>query len=107
MGWGNCGTDSRGRPIGYSFEGTCDHPGCKEKIDRGLAYACGGMHGDDEYSCEKYFCYKHKTVVVIQDESTRDGECISVCQDCYKILEENDLIENEEKEFAEGEGNDG
>ena len=43
MGWGNCGTDSQGRPIGYIFEAICDHPGCKEKIDRDwvmFAVAC-------------------------------------------------------------------
>src|SRR5690242_1453939 len=59
MGWGDCGTDSKGRPIGYVHEATCDHPGCEEKIDRGLAYACGGMHGTGEGGCEGYFCYKH------------------------------------------------
>lgn len=59
MGWANCGTDSLGRNIGYAHAGTCDHPGCKKKIDRGLAYACGGMHGEDEVSCEKYFCEEH------------------------------------------------
>lgn len=58
MGWADCGTDSRGRPIGYAFEATCDEPGCEEKIDRGLSYACGGMHGEDS-SCEEYFCPAH------------------------------------------------
>jgi hypothetical protein len=47
MGWANCGEDSRGRPIGYAWEATCDRPGCNAKIDRGLAYACGGMHGNE------------------------------------------------------------
>lgn len=60
MGWANCGDDSQGRPIGYAHEATCDHPGCAEKIDRGLAYACGGMHGDcGGQACEKYFCTAH------------------------------------------------
>jgi hypothetical protein len=72
MGWANCGEDSAGRPIGYAFAATCDHPGCDKEIDRGLAYACGGMHGEgclggeDDIdweasypSCEKYFCYEH------------------------------------------------
>lgn len=63
MGWANCGTDSQGRAIGYAHEATCDHPGCDAKIHRGLAYACGIMHGEDEWSCEKYFCEKHKTYV--------------------------------------------
>lgn len=63
MGWANCGTDSKGRPIGYGFVAYCDHPGCGAKIDRGLAYACGGMHGDGgnngDFGCEGYFCTKH------------------------------------------------
>ncbi len=58
MSWADCGTDSKGRPIGYAFAATCDHPGCTEEIDRGLAYACGGMHGTFN-SCEGYFCEKH------------------------------------------------
>jgi hypothetical protein len=53
MGWGDCGIDSQGRPIGYSFEAVCDHPECNEVIDRGLSHACGDMHGEDEISCEK------------------------------------------------------
>lgn len=59
MSWGDCGKDSRGRRIGYLYKGTCDHPDCNEKIDRGLAYACGGIHGAGGRSCEGYFCYKH------------------------------------------------
>lgn len=62
MGWSNCGLDSNGRPIGYVFAATCDFEGCEAKIDRGLGYACGGMHGEDDPpgSCEGYFCGKHE-----------------------------------------------
>ena len=59
MGWADCGVDSNGRPIGYAFEATCDYPGCTATIDRGLAYACGGMHGENGDDCEGYFCYNH------------------------------------------------
>lgn len=59
MGWGDCGTDSKGRQIGYVHSARCDHPGCKTKIDRGLSYSCGGMHGTGEGGCEGYFCYQH------------------------------------------------
>lgn len=62
MGWGDCGTDSKGRPIGYLFPAICDEPGCGKAIDRGLAYACGGMHGEnDGWDCEGYFCPDHLT----------------------------------------------
>lgn len=78
MGWANCGEDSKGRPIGYAHDATCDHPGCTEQINRGLAYACGGMHGDTEYSCEGYFCEKHR-----QQCLPVDGRLQQVCDACY------------------------
>lgn len=60
MGWADCGTDSKGRRIGYAFVAKCDHKGCKRKIDRGLSYACGGMHGTGSgFQCEGYFCHRH------------------------------------------------
>lgn len=59
MGWADCGTDDRGRPIGYAHGAICDRPGCGEKIDRGLAHACGGHHLGGEWFCDGYFCPKH------------------------------------------------
>ena len=80
MGWGNCGTDSKGRPIGYLFDAKCDHPGCNADIHRGLAYACGGMHGEDEFSCEGYFCPEHLTT------PEAESDCRSfVCFACAAI----------------------
>lgn len=81
MGWGDCGTDSNGRPIGYVFPATCDHPGCTAEIDRGLSYACGDMHGDDEISCERYFCSEHRRHYIEDSETGRD---VSVCEDCAR-----------------------
>ena len=78
MGWANCGEDSKGRPIGYAHRATCDQPGCKAKIDRGLSYACGGMHGELDWSCEKYFCPTHLSASLLVD-----GDVQSVCADCY------------------------
>lgn len=74
MGWASCGEDGQGRPIGYAHVAVCDEPGCDTRIDRGLAYACGGMHGDDVYHCEKYFCAEHLVVC------PKAGEF--VCQSC-------------------------
>lgn len=59
MGWAY--GEVNGREVGYSVEATCDKEGCEAKIDRGLAYCCGGMHGGDEYSCGGYFCSAHRT----------------------------------------------
>src|SRR6185437_800087 len=78
MGWANCGKDSRGRSIGYAIDGICDHPGCEAEIDRGLAHACGGMHGEDTLSCERYFCGPHHRNIV-----EFDGQHLALCDECY------------------------
>jgi len=64
-----------GREIGYGVDATCEHPfGCTENIDRGLSYACGGMHGADERSCTRYVCTDHQYWAP-------DGEA-HVCAEC-------------------------
>lgn len=82
MGWGDCGTDSNGRPIGYMFQAQCDHEGCNKLIDRGLSYACGDMHGNTEYGCEKYFCGEHRSHTVV----SCNGDYVNVCDQCAKEL---------------------
>lgn len=81
MSWSHCGTDKQGRLIGYAHKGLCDCFTCLNEIDRGLSYACGGMHGEDEHSCDKYFCSEHL-------EWTLDlcDEYKNVCQDCMVRL---------------------
>ncbi len=61
MGW-SIGFDTTwNRDIGYGVPAYCDHPGCPEKIDRGLSYVCcytepfGGEHG-----CGRFYCGKHE-----------------------------------------------
>jgi hypothetical protein len=81
MGWGDCGVDSKGRPIGYAFEAVCDHPGCNELIDRGLSYACGDMHGEDIASCDGYFCSKHRAHFV-----EVGGQELAICEGCASSL---------------------
>ena len=89
MGWGDCGLDSKGRPIGYLFEATCDYEGCDEKIDRGLSYACGGMHGEATgYDCEGYFCDKHMSCGF----EIPDVECPQLCLNCEaRLILDDDL----------------
>lgn len=59
MGW-SLGFDSNwNRDIGYGVPAICDHPGCDEKIDRGLSYVCGGEPYGGEDGCGLYFCSKH------------------------------------------------
>lgn len=47
------------RDIGYGVPAFCDHPGCSERIDRGLAYVCGGEPYGGEHGCGLYFCPNH------------------------------------------------
>lgn len=93
MSWSHCGKDSQGRDIGYAHAATCDHPGCDKVIDRGLSYACGGMHGEDEVSCEKYFCEEHLAYAVDSDDDLHN-----VCAECAELLKANgDWVEDEEE----------
>ena len=81
MGWANCGDDSKGRAIGYAHAATCDFAGCAAKIDRGLAYACGGMHGEENFACEGYFCSVH----MVHGVETIDGEVTQLCVKCFDL----------------------
>jgi len=59
MGW-SLGYDSNwGRDIGYGVPAICDHPGCNETIDRGLAHVCGGEPYGGDRGCGLYFCGNH------------------------------------------------
>lgn len=80
MGWANCGEDTKGRPIGYAHDATCDHEGCEAVIDRGLGYACGGMHGAGE-TCEGYFCGAHMTHRHLPGEDRWEQVCIPCAAD--------------------------
>lgn len=50
------------RDIGYGVPATCDHPDCNERIDRGLAYVCGGEPWGGEHGCGLFFCSQHRTI---------------------------------------------
>lgn len=100
MGWASCGDDSRGRPIGYAHRGTCDAPGCTHLIDRGLSYACGGMHGEADTYCEGYFCSRHLGCPDIEEEALEALEAeygahavTQLCPECCKAVEAMDLSE--------------
>lgn len=59
MGWAH-GDLADGREVGYAVPTTCEQEGCEAAIDRGLAYLCGEMHGqDDQHGCGRYFCGEH------------------------------------------------
>jgi|ERR1700722_803042 len=68
MGYAVYFDEKRNRDCGYGVPSTCDHPGCRRVIDRGLAYACGGEPFDNEFGCGLYFCEKHLHYDVQEDE---------------------------------------
>ena len=92
MGWANCGEDRDGRRIGYAVAARCDHPGCETEIDRGMAYACGGHHGEGDGACHKYFCDAHRRHYIAENiGGPRGGN--PVCQQCYdEFVAENGSI---------------
>lgn len=100
MGWAYCGKDSDGRDIGYSIAATCDHPECNKRIDRGLSYACGGMHGEGEVSCGKYFCEDHRANYVHDEHASE-----SVCDSCAaSLIASGEWAENEDGEIVRKRG---
>jgi hypothetical protein len=59
MGW-SIGFDRNwDRDIGYGVPAECDHPDCREQIDRGLAFVCGGEPYGEPDGCGLYFCGEH------------------------------------------------
>lgn len=59
MGWAVGYDEDWKRDIGYGVPAICDHPNCKTKIHRGLAFVCGQEPFGGEKGCGLYFCPKH------------------------------------------------
>jgi hypothetical protein len=77
MGW-EIGYDSTWkRDIGYGVPAICDQPGCNEKIDRGLAFVCGGEPYGGDHGCGLFFCSKHRRVHTFRDRCVKE-----VCARC-------------------------
>lgn len=77
MGWSGPMPNAEGRPVGYAVEATCDHEGCDARIDRGLAYVCGGMHDGGELGCGLYLCSAHLFYGAVQ----LCGACLDRCEE--------------------------
>ena len=76
MSW-SIGFDSHWqRDIGYGVPAFCDHPKCKEEIDRGLSYVCGGKPYGGEHGCGLYFCEAHLAY------SRKGGSAVQLCGRC-------------------------
>ena len=77
MGW-SIGFDSNWkRDVGYGVPGTCDHPECKNEIDRGLSYVCGGDIFGGEHGCGLYFCYEH---LVFAGDARNNVQLCTACR---------------------------
>ena len=92
MSWANCGTDSKGRKIGYAHKATCDHSGCTESIDRGLSYACGGDHGESSVYCEKYFCGEHLNSLEDDNNALASEGINQLCDFCYEQARRSNFV---------------
>lgn len=66
------------RDIGYGVPAICDHPDCKEEIDRGLAHVCAGEEPYGGVGCGLFFCGRHLSYLVdAEDEDHAIG-----CERC-------------------------
>ncbi len=74
MGWSIGYDHNHERDIGYGVPAICDHPGCNEEIDRGLAYVCGGEPYGGGKGCGLYFCDNHLVTTGNLCDRCRDGE---------------------------------
>lgn len=75
MGWSISYDDRWYRDIGYGVPAECDHPDCRKRIHRGLAYVCGGEPFGGEEGCGLHFCGKHLFVGVTGKTQQVCGRC--------------------------------
>jgi hypothetical protein len=80
--------------VGYAVEATCDLDDCEEKIDRGLAYVCGGMHDGDEFGCGQYFCPQHLFYTRLWSSTQNEEVFPQLCGSCSAQVEDLDDIED-------------
>lgn len=73
MGWSLGYDRNLKRDIGYGVPAICDDPECKNEIDRGLSYACGGAPFGGDCGCGRHFCGSHLWL---------NDEAIQVCHCC-------------------------
>lgn len=82
MGYACYYNDARKRWQGYAVAARCDHKGCRERIDRGVAYACGDPPDGGEHGCGGFFCDDH-AVYVGREIAPVSGR---LCRACYDAL---------------------
>lgn len=60
---------------------------------RSLSYACGGMHGEDEVSCERYYCEGHLAHFIAPDST---GRIVRICASCAAAAVESGLFKDDD-----------
>ena len=65
MGYGLGYDSTHQRDVGYGVPAICEHPDCKEEIDRGMGHACGGSLPED--GCGRYLCPMHGVVDIARN----------------------------------------
>jgi len=103
MGWSYGIDESRPKgdqEIGYSIAAKCDYPGCKEDIDRGLAFVCGGEHYGGDDGCGGFFCSEHRSHVIVE---TPRAEYFSadLCQECGELWEKATVVNMVVEDYPE------
>ena len=92
MGYSIYYDSERKRDLGYGVPAVCDHPDCNEKIDRGLAYVCGGEPRYNDEGCALYFCGKHlRFYHRIDEEAEEEIMSHQLCERCGAAYENEDL----------------
>jgi hypothetical protein len=86
MGWAIGYDGAHDRDIGYGVPAWCDHPDCTEKIDRGLAYVCGGEPYGGDRGCGLHFCSGH-----LFDQIDADG-MDQVCERCVDLDDDGQVV---------------
>jgi len=82
MGYARYYSTGNRRWQGYAVAARCEHPGCRERIDRGLAYACGEPPDGGDHGCGGSFCEAHR--VSVGHEIV--GGAGNLCRACYDAL---------------------
>lgn len=77
MGWSIGFDQNWNRDVGYGVPAVCDHPKCNKRINRGIAYVCGGEAFGGEKGCGLYFCAEHLFY-------GRSEDSPQLCPKCYR-----------------------
>lgn len=90
MGYSVYYSDKNTRFQGYAMHAYCDHPGCKNEIDRGMGYVCCGNQ-DHPNSCGGFYCAEHADLCTLisedEFEEALDDEEVQEQLESYGLTE--------------------